>query len=195
MKMDKPDLHAAAQDIRRLMDGDGFADLVAGKVVSISAGEKLLRALAMAAECGHLQLVEELVSEGLDIGRAGDALVAAADNDQVPVLKFLLGAGVPVDLQDEMFGATALMHAAGSGAIESVKALLESSADPHAKDHEGKTALGWAEMGLKSGHWERTIAQEAEFAYRQIIAILATSDGGRPKPCHSNPGTAANGGV
>jgi hypothetical protein len=177
--MDKPDSHATVEDIRRLMEGDGFADLIAGKVVSISAGEKLLRALAMAAKFGHLQLAEELVNEGAEVGRAGDALVAAAENDQVPVLKFLLAAGVPVDLQDEMFGATALMHAAGSGAVEPVKVLLASGADPHAEDHEGKTASAWAEMGLNTGYWESTVAEKAESAYRQVIAILAALDGGR----------------
>lgn len=177
--MNKPDLRASADDIRRLMEGDGFADLVAGKVVSISAAEKLLRALATAAEFGHLRLIEELVKEGADIRCAADALVAAAENEQVPVLNFLLAAGVPVDVRDKMFGATALMHAAGSGSVESVRALLASGADPHAKDSEGKTVLGWAEMVLNTGYWDSAIAVEAESAFRQVIAIVTAAAEGR----------------
>lgn len=174
--------HVSVENTRQLMEGDGFVKKVAGKVVSIPVADKLLRALALAAEYGHLQLAESLVNEGADIGRAVDALVAAAEKRQVPVLKFLLAAGVPVDLRDEMFSATALMSAAGSGAVESVQVLLAFGADPNAKDREGKTPLAWAKMGLDSGCMLNAMSMEtkwekAEVGFRQVMAILESTGG------------------
>lgn len=139
-------------DIRRMIAEDGFGDLVDGQVVAVPHSEKLIRALACAAEYGFLELVQELVLEGADVNQAADALIAAAEAEQVEVVQFLITAGVPVDARSTMFDASALMHAAGSGAAKSVKILLASGADLLATDVEGKTAFGWAEMGFRSGH-------------------------------------------
>src|SRR5689334_3907974 len=103
------------EDIRRMIAGDGFGDLTEGHVVGIPDSAKLIRALALAAEYGFIELVQELAGKGVDLKQAADALIAAAEGEQVEVLRFLIAAGVPVDARCEMFGASALMHAAGSG--------------------------------------------------------------------------------
>ena len=161
-------------DIRRMIAEDGFGDLIDGQMVAIPHGEKLIRALAIAAEYGFFELVQELVREGADPKQATEALIAAAEADQVEVVRFLINAGVPVDSRCKMFGASALMHAAGSGAAKSVKMLLESDADQHATDKEGKSARGWAEMGLNSGHWEQMpMPPELNAGFCEVLAALA----------------------
>jgi ankyrin repeat protein len=163
-------------DIRRMLAEDRFGDLIDGQVVAIPHGEKLIRALALAAEYGFLELVQELAREGADLKLAADALIAAAEGEQLEVLRFLITVGVPVDARCQMFGASALMHAAGSGAAKSVQMLLKSGADPHAVDREGKTARGWAEMGVNSGHWQQIpMPPELNAGFSAVLAALATA--------------------
>jgi ankyrin repeat protein len=160
-------------DIRRMIAEDGFADLVDGQLRAIPHSEKLVRALALAAACGHLTLVEDLLREGADPARGVDALIAAAEADHAAVVVSLVNAGVPVDARCEMFGASALMHAAGSGATEGVAALLALGAAAAAVDREGRTARGWAEMGAGSPHWEQwSMPAGVAERFRRVFDLL-----------------------
>lgn len=179
------------EDIRLMIAEDRFGDLIDGQVIAIPHSETLARALALAAECGHIELVHELVREGADLDRAADALIAAADAGRVQVVRLLVTAGVSVDARCAMFGASALMHAAGSGAAEVVAALLALGADPDATDRGGRTARGWAEMGAGSPHWEQwSMPAELEAEFRHVFELLAAA-----KSKQAEPGAAADGGA
>lgn len=171
--MREPDLRITAEDIRRLMATDGFVNSVNGKPVPCSSNEMLLRALEMAAENGCLALVKELIVEGADVCRANDALVAAAENNQVAIVNTLLAAGVPVDSRDRFHNATALMNAAGSGAFEAFQVLLASGADLEARDQNGNTVSYWAKMGFHNPFWDDIpIPAETKLGYERILEIL-----------------------
>lgn len=168
------DRHIGPGDIRRMIADGGFADLVDGRPRAIPRGEVLIRALALAAERGHLELVEDLVREGAaDPGRGADALITAAEAGHADIVAALIGAGVPVDARCEMFAATALMHAAGAGAAGSVAALLASGADADAIDREGRAARDWAALGAANLQWEPGgMSAERTAEFRRAFALL-----------------------
>jgi ankyrin repeat protein len=59
----------------------------------------------------------------------------------------LVKAGSDVDAPQDSIGQTALMGAAVSGKVETVKALLEAGANVLVKDRDGRTAIDHAEKG------------------------------------------------
>ena len=66
------------------------------------------------------------------------------------VMHALLATGANIDLQDDVYGQTALMWASGAGHTEAVSALLAAGASMDAQRIEdGATAL---EMALAEGH-------------------------------------------
>jgi hypothetical protein len=162
-----------AGDIRRMIAANGFADLIDGQLVAIPHSETLVRALALAAEYGLLELVEELVREGADPNRGVDALIAAAEAEHAEVVESLVNAGVPVDGRCEMFGASALMHAAGSGSVGAVTVLLALGADAAALDREGRMARDWAETGAGSPHREQwPVPAEMTARFGRVLEAL-----------------------
>lgn len=86
------------------------------------------------------------------------ALIMAADHQRLDVIDALLGAGTPIDAEDEKFGRQALRLAAERGRAGSVAHLLSCGADPHHRDPvKGRTALYWCRRNAKkirfpSGH-------------------------------------------
>lgn len=71
---------------------------------------------------------------------AYSALHLAAALNRPLLIKFLVGAGATVDLQDGIYW-TALHHAAESGSFEAFQALLETGADVSALDEDGRCVL------------------------------------------------------
>ncbi|HEU4386578.1 MAG TPA: ankyrin repeat domain-containing protein [Blastocatellia bacterium] len=80
-----------------------------------------------------------------------EELFSAARKGDVAAVRALLAKGVNVNAKTQ-YGATALSYACDRGNVEMVKLLLESGADPNAKDtFYGEVPLGWA---LYKGHAE-----------------------------------------
>ena len=72
-----------------------------------------------------------------------NALIDAAQNNNVAEVTQLIKAGADVDVTDEN-GKTVLMWAAEHKAIDVARLRIDSGADINAKDTEGKTALSFA---------------------------------------------------
>eukprot|EP00640_Fibrocapsa_japonica_P003992 CAMPEP_0113948310 /NCGR_PEP_ID=MMETSP1339-20121228/69712_1 /TAXON_ID=94617 /ORGANISM="Fibrocapsa japonica" /LENGTH=217 /DNA_ID=CAMNT_0000955323 /DNA_START=371 /DNA_END=1021 /DNA_ORIENTATION=+ /assembly_acc=CAM_ASM_000762 len=134
----------------KLMGGDGakvVAAALAGSlqnVTALVAGDDAvveadaaydwdgLRPLAAAARGGHLDIVEFLVGQGVDL-MASDkdsttALMEAANNGHLEVVRFILDRGADVDQASSKTEVTALWLAAGEGHTEVVHYLLENGA-------------------------------------------------------------------
>jgi ankyrin repeat protein len=111
-------------------------------------GETILMRLASTMD--DAELARRLIDAGADPGAQttsgshSTALMQAAIFGHTRVLKVLLDAGAPVDVQTTDNHFTALIEAALSGHTESVQLLLKAGADPGIKDKDGKTALDWA---------------------------------------------------
>ncbi len=72
--------------------------------------------------------------------------VAAIQNGQVAVLRWLLDAGLPPETREQTGSQATLLHAAAwNGQLECATCLVERGADPEAIDHEyGTTPEAWA---------------------------------------------------
>lgn len=77
-----------------------------------------------------------------DDSAKGNLLVATRQGDAA-VVSTLLKAGVDPNTRDGI-GATALMHAAAFGSLETLRVLLDGAADVNASSNGGGTALIWA---------------------------------------------------
>ena len=99
--------------------------------------------LYTAARSGRLPEVERLLNEGAspDAEKHGTALVAAAYNGHLDVVKVLVRAGAKLEATNSSDGVTALMWAAGEGKDDCVEFLLGAGADVHAANELGDTAL------------------------------------------------------
>ena len=71
---------------------------------------------------------------------AEEFIAHAAVTSDLRVLRFLLDAGVDMDMKDAI-GRTALTAASFYGRLEVVRLLLEAAADSHLTDFQGRTAL------------------------------------------------------
>ncbi len=92
--------------------------------------------------------MEQVIQMFIDAGRLPAALSEAARWGEIQLVRQLLEQGVPVDIQDES-GGTALMNAASGGQVKIVTLLLERGADVNAMDVEkGYTPLIWCVAGL-----------------------------------------------
>lgn len=138
-------------------------------------------ALRHAAVFGMTAVLDVLLAAGARVGlsqaaAAGDvtgrltpetslpdrirALAMAADHQRLNVIDVLLGAGPPVDAEDQVWGRQALRVAASNGRVRSVRHLLACGADlDHRDAKRGWTALAWcrqqrAGAGEGSGHAE-----------------------------------------
>jgi rhodanese-related sulfurtransferase len=106
-----------------------------------------LTALMRAALAGRADLVQELVSLGVDAGlRNADgntALWLACVSSDERTVQRLVDAGVDVDNKNDT-GATALMYAASSGKDRLVELLLRAGADPKVRNQDDFTAMDLA---------------------------------------------------
>ncbi len=105
-----------------------------------------------AAYRGDLAEMKALFAEGVDVnastgggGHETDpALIVAAGEGHIEVVKFLLDNGADVNIKGTNGIDTALMSAAGGGHKEIVKLLIDKGADVNAIGSKGRTALAIA---------------------------------------------------
>ena len=91
------------------------------------------------------------VEDGADVNAKDKSfgntpLMNAASNNNISLLKFLLGKGASVNTKNDV-DETALMKASYYGSFPIVKTLIDKGADVNASDADGNTALHHAIMG------------------------------------------------
>lgn len=105
------------------------------------------RPLMMAAQFGHVEVVDVLLSRGALVmatdRRQSTALILAARNGHAKVVSRLLQANGHLEHRDHknQEGLTALMYASHYGHDEAVSVLLEHHADIDLQNGDGETAL------------------------------------------------------
>ena len=179
-----------AEVARVLVDSGAALDAVSSPR---AGGVPRATALQHAAVFGMTDVLDVLLAAGAHVGSltdaaaAGDvsgrlpadtplpdrilALVMAADHQRLDVIDVLLGTGVPVDAEDEVWGRQALRLAAGNGRPRSVRHLLERGADPDHRDPQhGLTALAWC----------RKARVEDSPGHREVEALLAPVTSSEP---------------
>lgn len=97
-------------------------------------------ALAMAAQAGHLALVELLLASGTPKDSRDSSLYYASQNGHEAVVEALLAAGANPDAR-MWSGRTPLMVAAYNGYVKIVERLLAAGADACARTDDGDTVL------------------------------------------------------
>ena len=114
----------------------------------------LASSLRVAAENGHLQILQLLLEATVDQNAADQhgttALNFAAFNGHTDIVQLLLEAGADKDSSNEL-GSTALHSAAWRGHLEVVKLLVEVGCDKDIVDHGGRRPLHRA---AQNGHSE-----------------------------------------
>ncbi|HEV3214863.1 MAG TPA: ankyrin repeat domain-containing protein [Vicinamibacterales bacterium] len=150
--MAAPVFGAGAPDLRLVeavknQDRDAISRLLKQRVdVNAHEGDGAT-ALHWAAHRNDLETVDQLIRLGANVNAANDLgvmpLSLACLNANAAIVEKLLAAGANPNAT--MAGETALMTAARTGSVESVRALLVHGADVNAKEPaRGQTALMWA---------------------------------------------------
>jgi ankyrin repeat protein len=106
-------------------------------------------ALLKAARWGYADMVDLLIAHGADVNardRWGPALVRAAADGHLQIVRALVQAGAPIDPIDEA-GMTPMMGAAQNGHAAVVRELLEYDADITRVDISGRSAEDLASSG------------------------------------------------
>jgi RNA polymerase sigma factor (sigma-70 family) len=145
----RPDIHEAA--------AIGKTDRVKELLIEDKQGLDSFSAegftpLGLAAHFGHRETTEFLIDEGADVNIISrhplqvTPLHAALFGKQMATVRLLIEHGADVNIKRggsgwPRAGWTALHCAAGSGFIESLKAILSRTTDINARDEEGKTPL------------------------------------------------------
>jgi hypothetical protein len=100
-----------------------------------------------------IEKVQKLIGEGIDVNAANakgaTALMVAALNGQLDIVRLLLRNGANVNLKMKDIGVTALHWASQDGNADIVKELLSAGADIHSALSNGQNALI---MAANSGH-------------------------------------------
>jgi uncharacterized protein len=103
--------------------------------------------LMRAAKLGRLDIVDELLALGVDLGALNadgcNALWLACYNGSHELIERLIAAGIDIDRQNGN-GATCLMYVSSNSKPDLVKLLLEKGADPKLKNYDEFTALDLA---------------------------------------------------
>ena len=99
--------------------------------------------LMRAAKEGRLDIVDELLSLGVDISVTNadgcNALWLACYNGSHEIIERLLAAGIDIDLQNGN-GATCLMYVSSNSKADLVQLLLDNGADTSLKNFDDFTA-------------------------------------------------------
>ena len=104
--------------------------------------------LILASQQGRSDVVKFLLEQNaaLDVidEYGNNALWAACYAENCDCMDALINAGIEINHQNSVSGATALIFAASSGRETVVEQLLAAGADPHLKTHDDFTALDLA---------------------------------------------------
>lgn len=144
---------------------------------------KLKNMFIQAASNGHKNLVEYLLSRGVELFPKNfsfktTALHCAARYHQYEIVKYLLSLGIPINYQDEL-KKTPLMLAIESNDSEIVKLLLDNNADVTLKDVYGNCVLHYAVQQGNQGIINQLLHhQESEllFKIKNIYGFTAFDD-------------------
>lgn len=160
VKRDDTPLHLAARsgDTEVLLDALSMAGVEEWKGLLTKQNQSGETILYVAAECGHVDLVRELMPY-YDIGSAGikarngyDAFHIAAKQGDLDVLKILMEKSHELSMTSDSANTTALHTAAAQGHFEVVKFLLEECGNlALIAKNNGKMALHSAS---RNGHLE-----------------------------------------
>ncbi|MBK1832238.1 ankyrin repeat domain-containing protein [Verrucomicrobiaceae bacterium R5-34] len=90
------------------------------------------------------------VDPNIDFGLEASSVNLCAMNNKIKSLKVLLMNGAKFDFEEDQ-GVTPLMLASQYGSVDCVELLVDSGANPLARDNDGKTAFDYLEM-----EWEPT---------------------------------------
>jgi len=104
--------------------------------------------LILASQQGRGDVVQFLIKQGAELNvldqYGNNALWAACYADSSDCIKALINAGIDMNHQNSVSGATALIFAASSDRENVVEQLLAAGADPGLKTHDDFTALDLA---------------------------------------------------
>ncbi|PJZ46995.1 ankyrin repeat domain-containing protein [Leptospira brenneri] len=107
--------------------------------------------LFLAVEKGNLELVKELLSEGVSINAkdslGNSPLIKAADEEELVIAKFLIQRGANVNLRN-LTGETAIYRAVYRGNLDLVKLLVGAGAETKVKTVGG---ISLAELAEERG--------------------------------------------
>ncbi|CAM9651115.1 unnamed protein product [Ectocarpus sp. 4 AP-2014] len=128
------------------------------EVASVLLADPAKATLCQAAKAGNLSYVKALLLQGQDPNQTSDytgqytPIIAAAFLAHIEVLESLLESPLCDPNLPNARGETALMycsqregHATGDTQVAAAVKLLAKGADRHLRDHEGRTAMDWAE--------------------------------------------------
>ncbi|KAL7939062.1 hypothetical protein V8C35DRAFT_276271 [Trichoderma chlorosporum] len=102
-------------------------------------------ALSLAADNGHLDIVQLLLANGAD-DKDGEALSSAADNGHLDIVQLLLANGA--DDKSSMALGWALRRAAGSGHLDILQLLLANGADYRYMYEDDETLVEAVQKGF-----------------------------------------------
>lgn len=107
-----------------------------------------------AVEKGNLELVKDLLAEGVSINAkdslGNSALIKAVDEEELAIVKFLIHKGANVNLRNTT-GETALYRAVYRGNLDLVKLLVTAGAETKVKTVGGISVLELAEERGEEG--------------------------------------------
>ncbi|CAN0352535.1 unnamed protein product, partial [Ectocarpus sp. 6 AP-2014] len=128
------------------------------EVASVLLADPAKATLCQAAKAGNLSYVKALLLQGQDPNQTSDytgqftPIIAAAFLAHIEVLESLLESPLCDPNLPNARGETALMYcsqregyATGDTQVAAAVKLLAKGADRHLRDHEGRTAMDWAE--------------------------------------------------
>jgi len=103
------------------------------------------------ARMGDTAALSQLVDGDPSIARTDSVMMAAVDFSHYDMVRWLLARGANVNARAEAQShQTALHSAAWNGDLEMVRLLVESGADPNARDGQyNGTPLGWAKTSIE----------------------------------------------
>ncbi len=120
----------------------------------VSAQAPTTTPLLQAVLAGERVAVQRVIASGADVNAANrygvTPLLLAAQRGRHDLIELLLNAGASVKTAEAKLpeGQTLLMHAARTGQVASVKALLAAGSNPNAREtRSGTTAAIWAATG------------------------------------------------
>ncbi len=136
--------------ILTLAISNGDADFVR-ELIASGAKVQEMRRFSLPSQPNAVEIVNMLIESGLSKDQMSDRLVNAIYINDIEVAKLLISHGADVNKRLNSTDPYPLITAAKKGNIQMVKLLLESGADPAARDTDGNSALSRA---AAEGHIE-----------------------------------------